>query len=142
MASNDVQLSVSAFDPGILTQNGTGRGLGVFIKSDGSVVSASNPADRGSVITLFAAGLGAVDPPVAAGQTGASEEPFNRTVALPRVFFDNYSADLIYSGLPAGAPIPYQVTVLVPPQLTPASNVSVSLAIGGLESNRVTIPVR
>jgi uncharacterized protein (TIGR03437 family) len=142
MASNDVQLSVAAFDPGILTQNGTGRGLGIFIKSDGSVVSASNPADRGSVITLFAAGLGAVDPPVAAGQTGASEEPFNRTVAVPRVFFDNYSADLIYSGLPAGAPIPYQVTVRVPPQLTPASNVSVSLAIGGLESNRVTIPVR
>jgi uncharacterized protein (TIGR03437 family) len=141
-ASNDIQLLIAAFDPGIMTQNGTGRGMGSFVKSDGSVVSASNPADRGSIITLFAAGLGAVNPPVAAGQTGASGEPFNRTVAVPRVVFDIYAADLIYSGLPAGAPIPYQVTVRVPSQLTPATNISVSLAIGGFESNRVTIPVR
>jgi uncharacterized protein (TIGR03437 family) len=133
---------VAAFDPGIMTQNGTGRGAGTFVKSDGSVVSASNPADRGSIITLFAAGLGAVNPPVAAGQTGASAEPFNRTVATPRVVFDIYAAEIIYSGLPAGAPIPYQVTVRVPSQLAPATNISVSLAIGGFESNRVTIPVR
>jgi uncharacterized protein (TIGR03437 family) len=141
-SSNDIQLLVAAFDPGIMTQNGTGRGMGSFVKSDGSVVSASNPADRGSIITLFAAGLGAVSPPVAAGQTGALGEPFNRTVAVPQVVFDNYAADLIYSGLPAGAPIPYQVTVRVPSQLTPATNISVSLAIGGFQSNRVTIPVR
>jgi uncharacterized protein (TIGR03437 family) len=140
--SNDVQLSVAAFDPGILTQNGSGHGMGIFIKSDGSVVSASNPADRGSTITLFAAGLGALNPPVAAGQTGAMAEPFNRTVATPKVVFDIYSADLIYSGLPAGAPIPYQVTVRVPAQLNPATNISVSLTVGGFESNRVTIPVR
>jgi uncharacterized protein (TIGR03437 family) len=140
--SNDIQLSVAAFDPGILTQNGSGSGMGIFIKSDGSVVSASNPADRGSTITLFGAGLGAVNPPVAAGQPGAVTEPFNRTVATPKVVFDIYSANLIYSGLPAGAPIPYQVTVQVPAQLTPATNISVSLTIDGFESNRVTIPVR
>jgi uncharacterized protein (TIGR03437 family) len=140
--SNDIPLLVASFDPGILTQNGTGRGSGIFIKSDGSVVTVSNPADRGSTITLFAAGLGAVNPPVAADQPCAVAEPFNRTVAVPRVFFDIYSADLIYSGLPAGAPTPYQVTVRVPAQLTPATNISVSLAIGGFESNRVTIPVQ
>jgi uncharacterized protein (TIGR03437 family) len=140
--SNDIPLSVAPFDPGILTQNSTGHGLGIFLKSDGSTVSVSNPADRGSTITLFAAGLGAVDPPVAAGQPGALAEPFNRTVVVPRVVFDIYPADLIYSGLPAGAPEPYQITVRVPSQLSPATNVSVSLAIGGFESNRVTIPVR
>jgi uncharacterized protein (TIGR03437 family) len=140
--SNDIQLLVAPFDPGILTQNGNGYGMGIFIKTDGSVVSASNPADRGSTITLFAAGLGAVDPPVAAGQPGALAEPFNRTVALPRVVFDLFTADLVYSGLPAGVPIPYLVTVVVPSQLSPATNISVSLAIGGFESNRVTIPIR
>ena len=140
--SNDIPLLVAPFDPGIFTQNGTGSGIGVFVKTDGSVVTAANPADRGSIITLFAAGLGAVNPPVAAGQPGALEEPFNRTVTVPRVVFDLYTASLIYSGLPAGAPIPYQVTVVVPPQLSPATNISVSLAIGGFESNRVTIPIR
>jgi uncharacterized protein (TIGR03437 family) len=106
-------------------------------------VSTSNPADRGSTITFFAVGLGAVNPPLLrAGQTGALSEPFNRTVEIPKVFFDIYSADVIYSGLPAGAPTPYQVTVGVPAQLAPATNISVSLTIGGFGSNRVTIPVR
>jgi uncharacterized protein (TIGR03437 family) len=140
--SNDIPLLVAPFDPGILTQNWTGSGMGIFIKTDGSVVSASNPADRGSIITLFATGLGAVDPPVPAGQPGASAEPFNRTVAQPRVVFDIYTATVVYSGLPAGVPIPYQINVVVPQQLSPATNISVSLAIGGFESNRVTIPVR
>jgi uncharacterized protein (TIGR03437 family) len=141
--SSDIPLTIAAFDPGILTQDGTGHGQGIFIKSDGSTVSTSNPADRGSTITFFAVGLGAVNPPLSrAGQTGALSEPFNRTVAVPNVFFDIYSASVIYSGLPAGAPTPYQVTVQVPAQLTPATNISVSLMIGGFGSNRVTIPVR
>ena len=140
--SADIAIIVKAFDPGILTQNGTGTGIGIFIKGDGSVVTASNPADRGSIITFFAAGLGAVNPPVGPGSPEQSGEPFNRTIATPRVFFDIYSADLIYSGLPAGAPAPYQVTVRVPAQLTPATNIAVSLTIGGFGSNRVTIPVR
>jgi uncharacterized protein (TIGR03437 family) len=140
--SNDIQISVAAFGPGIVSQNGTGHGLGVFVKDDRSVVSASNPADRGAIITFFADGLGPVNPAVAAGQAGATAEPYNRTVTAPRVFFDIYPADLIYSGLPAGAPGPYQVTVRVPAQVSPAENISVSLTIGGFASNRVTIPVR
>jgi uncharacterized protein (TIGR03437 family) len=140
--SNDVPISVAAFAPGILTENGTGRGPGIFVKDDRSAVSVSNAADRGAIVTFFADGLGAVDPPVAAGQPGALSEPFNRTVATPRVFFDIYPADVIYSGLPAGAPGPYQVTVRVPALLSPATNISVSVTIGGFGSNRVTIPVR
>jgi len=140
--SNEIQISVASFAPGILTQNGNGRGPGIFIKGDGSVVSASNPADRGTTITFFAAGLGAVSPPVEAGQPGAVTEPFNRTVTLPRVFFDIYPADVVYSGLPAGAAWPYQVSVRIPTLISPATNISVSLMIGGFGSNRVTIPVR
>ncbi len=140
--SNDIQILVAALAPGILTQNGTGRGSGIFIKEDRSVVSALNPADRGTIVTFFADGLGAVNPPVSPGQPGAVSEPFNRSVATPRVFFDIYLADVIYSGLPAGAAGPYQVTVRVPQLLSPATNISVSLTIGGLGSNRVTIPVR
>jgi len=140
--SNEIQISVGPFAPGIFAQNGSGRGVGIFLKNDGSVVSASNPADRGTVVTFFAAGLGVVNPSVAAGQPGALAEPFNRTMTLPRVFFDIYPADVVYSGLPAGAAWPYQVTVRIPTLISPATNVSVSLMIGGSGSNRVTIPVR
>ncbi len=140
--SNEIQISVAPFAPGILTQSGNGRGPGIFIKDDGSVVTASNPADRGTRVTFFAAGLGAVNPPVAAGAPGASAEPFNRTVATPRVFFDIYPADVLFSGLAPGAAGRYQVSILVPALVTPATNISVSLTIGGFASNRVTIPVR
>jgi uncharacterized protein (TIGR03437 family) len=140
--SNGVSLSVSAFDPGIFTMNGSGKGPGIFLKDDGSIVSASNPADRGSNVTFYAAGLGAVNPPIAAGQPGATQEPLNRTVRTPRVFFDTYQAQVLYSGIASGIASRYQVRVRVPAQLSPSNSISVSLTIGGFASNRVTIPVR
>jgi uncharacterized protein (TIGR03437 family) len=140
--SNEIQISVAAFAPGIFTLNENGRGAGIFIKDDGSVVTSANPADRGSRVTFYAAGLGAVNPPIPAGQAGASGEPLNRTVRTPRVFFDTYAAEMIYSGLVPGVAGRYQVTVRVPSLVSPATNISVSLTIGGFSSNRVTIPVR
>ena len=139
--SNDIQISIAPFDPGIFTRNESGRGPGIFIKDDGSLVTAANPADRGARVTFYAAGLGAVDPPIAAGQPGGAE-PLNRTVQSPRVFFDTYQAEVLYSGLAPGIAGRYQVTVRVPALVSPATNISVSLTIGGFASNRVTIPVR
>src|SRR5262249_31963327 len=109
---NDVEISVAAFDPGIFTINGTGYGPGVFMKNDGSIVTASNSADRGTSVTFYAAGLAAVNPPpVSAGAPGASAEPFNRTVQVPRVFFDRYPGAVSYSGLAPGQLGRYLVTV-------------------------------
>jgi len=139
--SNDIQISIAPFDPGIFTRNESGRGPGIFIKDDGSLVTAANPADRGARVTFYAAGLGAVDPPIAAGQPGGAE-PLNRTVQSPRVFFDTYQAEVLYSGMAPGIAGRYQVTVRVPALVSPATNISVSLTIGGFASNRVTIPVR
>jgi len=140
--SNDVEISVAAFAPGIFTGTGNGRGPGIFLKDDGSMVTASNPADRGSRVTFYASGLGAVNPQVEAGQPGAVAEPLNRTLQTPRVFFDRFSANVTFSGLARGIAGRYQVAVQVPLTVSPASNVSVSMTIGGYTSNRVTIPVR
>ncbi len=140
--SNTIQISMAAYDPGIFTQNDSGHGLGIFVKSNGTIVSASNPADRGTTVTFYAAGLGAVSPAAAPGQPGAVREPLNRTVRAPRVYFDSYSATVTYSGLAQGLSGRYQVNVTVPAALSPATNISVSLTIGGFASNRVTIPVR
>ncbi|MBI4472494.1 MAG: hypothetical protein HY646_07485 [Acidobacteria bacterium] len=140
--SNNIQISITSFGPGIFTQNNSGRGPGIFMKGDGSEATSSNPAERGSIVTFFASGLGPVDPPIAAGQPGALIEPLNRTITNPRVFFDIYPAELVYSGLDPGVAGRYQVTVRVPTLVSPATNVSVSLTIGGFASNRVTIPVQ
>jgi uncharacterized protein (TIGR03437 family) len=128
--SNEIPISIAQFAPGIFALNENGRGPGLFFKEDGSRVTTANPAERGALVTLYAAGLG----PVA--------EPLNSTIAQPRVFFDIYRADVVSSGLAADAPGRYQVTVRVPIQVSPATNISVSLSIGAFASNRVTIPVR
>ncbi len=127
--SNEVDIPVAAFGPGIFTRNDRGRGPGIFLKDDGSLVTASNPADRGTQVTFYAAGLGAVN-------------ARNGTLVTPRVFFDIYQAEVSFSGLAAGIAGRYQVTVRVPAQLSPSANVSVSMTIAGFASNRVTIPVR
>jgi uncharacterized protein (TIGR03437 family) len=79
---------------------------------------------------------------VAAGQPGAATEPLNRTVQRPRVFFDIYEAEVLYSGLAPGFAGLYQVNARVPTRVSPASNLPVSLTVGGAASNRVTIPVQ
>jgi uncharacterized protein (TIGR03437 family) len=142
LPSNEVPIPIATFGPGILTVSETGRGPGIFAKEDGSLVTAANPADRGASVTFYAAGLGAVNPPITAGEPGALTEPLNRTVTNPRVFFDIYQAEVIYSGLAPGVAGRYLVTVRVPALVSPATNISVSLTIGGFASNRVTIPVR
>jgi uncharacterized protein (TIGR03437 family) len=126
--SNTIYLTIAAFDPGIFTVSNSGKGRGIFMKSDGSMVSNANPADRGSTISFYAAGLGPVNTQ-------------NRTVKTPQVYFDLYSATVVSSVL-AVIPGRYLVTVRVPAQLSPSNSISVSLAIGGFSSNRVTIPVR
>jgi len=140
--SNSVPIVVGAASPGIFTINGSGQGPGMFFKDDGSTVTTANPAQPGSRVTFYADGLGAVAPAVAAGQAGRTVEPLNRTTATPRVVFDFYNAQVVYSGLAPGAAGRYQVTVIVPAALRASNNVSVSLIIGGVSSNRVTIPVR
>src|ERR1019366_6081046 len=128
--------------PGIFTLSSNGQGMGIFLKADSSLVSAANPAAAGSTITFFATGLGAVDPPLAAGAAGASAEPLNRTVQTPLVFFDSSRATVLYSGLAPGFAGLYQVNVRVPSGVSAASNVSFSILIGGFPSQSVTLAVQ
>src|SRR5207253_1193611 len=55
--SNEIEIFISAYAPGIFTVNGSGQGPGIFFKDNGSIVTAANPADRGSRVTFYAAGL-------------------------------------------------------------------------------------
>ena len=47
--------------PGIFTQDGSGKGLGVVFHADSSPVTADSPALPGEAITAYATGLGTVD---------------------------------------------------------------------------------
>jgi len=54
--------SVAVTAPGVFTLNRFGRGQGAILNQDTSLNTASNPAPRGSIISLWATGQGQSDP--------------------------------------------------------------------------------
>jgi uncharacterized protein (TIGR03437 family) len=66
------------------------------LNQDGSVNSATNPATAGSVISIFATGLGAMTPQLPDGAVPLL--PMNTPVVLPRVQVNSQPADLLYAG--------------------------------------------
>jgi uncharacterized protein (TIGR03437 family) len=61
--TNPVTLRVSPSAPSIFTANSVGTGQGAILNEDSSPNSPANPAQIGSVITIYATGTGQTDPP-------------------------------------------------------------------------------
>ena len=68
-------LAVATLSPAIYTLNQSGSGQGIVVFADTATIAGplgvtadSQPARTGDALTIFANGLGAVDPPIASGQ--------------------------------------------------------------------------
>lgn len=114
---------VAAAAPGIFTSaNGTGQAAAN--NQDGSTNSASNPAARGSVITLYATGQ------------GDGSAPVSLTIG-------NYPAQLLYAGPAPGFPGLMQINALIPGGFLGPGIQPVVLAVGNAASQRgVTIAIQ
>ncbi|MCC6363740.1 MAG: SBBP repeat-containing protein [Bryobacterales bacterium] len=90
------------------------EGLALIVRaSDGSLISAANPARRGELLLLYGTGMGAVDPPVASGEAAPSSPP-SSTVAAARIEVGGIAADVSFSGLAPGYAGLYQVNFSIP----------------------------
>jgi uncharacterized protein (TIGR03437 family) len=65
-------VQVTQYAPGVFTLDSTGKGQGVAINQDGSINTASTPAQVGKVISLYATGVGQGDGPVTVTVGGQS----------------------------------------------------------------------
>ncbi len=139
---------VSLASPGIFTFPG-GSGGGAVVNSDGSIAQpegslpgvATRPASRGEVIVVFLTGLGAVDPPVADGQS--SLDALRRTRLEPRVLIGGVPADVIFSGLAPQFVGLYQINAMIPSAAPAGDRVSLRVEAGGAASREdVTIAIR
>ena len=84
--SDPVTVPVLASRPGIFTVDASGQGQGAILNEDGTLNSPSNPAQRGSVISIFGTGGGEAAPGLADGQIIGGTLPMT---SLPvSVFFD------------------------------------------------------
>ena len=103
------------------------------------IITARDPAARGSVISLYANGLGAVNKPPASGEA-ASLTVLSSTLATPVVTIGGQNAPVLFSGLTPGLPGLYQINVTVPGGIGTGSQ-PVTLTLGGLTA-KGSIPLR
>jgi len=136
------EVSLAAFSPGIFAMNGQGNGQGAVLDTSYRLVDQSNPALAGvGAIQIYCTGLGAVTNRPATGSP-ALGQPLSQTVATPAVTIGGAPATVLFSGLAPGAVGEYQVNALVPSGSAKGSAVPVTIQIGGVTSNTITIAVQ
>lgn len=135
-------IQVAAASPAIFTTNATGRGAGAILNQDGTINTPANPAERGSLVTVFATGAGLMDPPQPEGQ--AVLPPFPAPLLPVRAQIDGFDAAIHYAGAAPGLVSGIlQVNCQVPHQAKSGSAVRILLIIGGFTSlPEVTLAIR
>jgi uncharacterized protein (TIGR03437 family) len=141
--SNTVVAQVAASAPGVFTIDSSGQGQGAILNQNYTVNSAANPAEKGSVVMVYATGEGETDPQVADGR-------FTSPEALPKpklpvsVKIGGLDAEVLYAGgAPGSVAGLLQVNVQVPASVATGNAVPVVLTIGGKSSQEeVTMAVR
>ena len=136
-----VTLNVAPTAPGIFTLSGSGSGQAAVLNQDGSVNSPSNPAAKGSVISIFGTGEGQTIPTGVDGTIDSNPAP--RPAAPTAVTIGGQSAAVTYAGgspgLIAGV---LQVNAIVPATANSGA-IAIQLTISGASSQQgVTIWVQ
>ncbi len=145
-SSNAIEETVATTAPGLFTANSSGTGPGAILNQNGSPNSPSNPAAKGSVVTLYVTGEGQTSP---AGVTGSVTQalatpPYTPAPLLAVAVLINGGGTTIQFAGEAPAIIAgvMQVNVVIPPG-TPTGAMPVSVSIGGRSSqNGVTVSVQ
>jgi uncharacterized protein (TIGR03437 family) len=140
--SNVAQVALSPYAPGLFSLNGTGAGQGAVVIANTNLFAApGRPAARGEYLSIFATGLGPVTNQPRSGMPAPSQ-PVSLTTTVPVVTIGGLPAPVTFSGLAPGFVGLYQVNVQVPAGAPAGDAIPAQLAIGGVDSNTVTIAVR
>ena len=133
---------VAAAAPAIFTVDGSGHGQGAILDQDTSVNSDLNPADRGSIVVLYASGAGQMAPDSEDGAITATDPA--QPVAPVSVLVDGQDTEVIYAGAAPGLVAGIlQVDFRVPPQVRTGAAIGILLKVGRFTSQPgVTLAIR
>jgi minor extracellular serine protease Vpr len=106
-----------------------------------NLITTSNPATRGSLLIMYANGLGPVSNQPVSGDP-ASATALSTTTGPVTVSFGGVTATASFAGLTPGLQGLYQLNVTVPSSVTPGSAVPVTMTVGGVTSAQATLPVQ
>jgi uncharacterized protein (TIGR03437 family) len=117
-----------------------GNNQAAIINKDGSVNGAGNPAARGDYLSIYATGEGQTTPAGIDGFLPASAASVSRPIGGVTVFFNQFSAQVLYSGTASFDGF-FQVNAVVPTGLAPGA-VPITLTVGGVASPTLTVYVK
>ena len=129
---------INPFEPGVFASSGyaiayfgaAGPNFGKLAAPVGTF-SGSLPAHPGDILTVYATGLGAVNPPIQNGVNSLDQLRF--TVATPTVLIGNVQAQVLFSGLTPSFPGVYQLNIVVPPVAT-GNSIPLQIQMNGITS--------
>jgi uncharacterized protein (TIGR03437 family) len=138
--STPVAVSVAPTAPAIFTADSSGQGQALANNADGSPNSAANPAAAGSVVTLFATGMGPLSPAAADGTILFA--PLPKTAMTVTATVGGQTATVqAAGGVSNNVAGSVQVSIQIPGG-TPAGDAPVVVQVGGVSSPAgVTIAV-
>ena len=139
-SSIPIAISLAPASPAIFTVSQPSGDIGAVLHaSDGSLVTAANPARANEFLEIFATGLGGTVPSVTTGSQ-ASSDPISNTRIAPSVTIGGISAPVGFSGLAPGFVGLNQINVQVPSGLQPGPQI-MTLIANGVASNSVTVSI-
>jgi uncharacterized protein (TIGR03437 family) len=115
-------------------------GIPAVTTAAGSLVTPSQPAGRGSLITIYATGLGSVTNRPQTGREAVAN-PLSRVTAPPQVRIGGAQAQVSFAGLAPGFVGLYQINAQVPADAA-TGDAELILVTGGAASKAVTVAIR
>ena len=147
LTSAVTNVTLSSAAPGIFTANSAGTGQGAVLNAVTAEIAAptgsltgAKPIPRGQFITIYCAGLVAVNDTPVSG-TAALSSPLSRTVSPTTVTVGGVTVPADFAGLTPGFVGLYQVNVQIPATATTGDAVPLTISVGGTQSNSVTIAI-
>jgi len=131
--SNQLTVGLAQSNPGIFSVDGSGMGQIVAANQDGSYNSSTARAAKGSVITLYATGAGALDPNPADGSMTTGTPALTALPVTAQI--DGQDAQVQYAGAAPGIVAGViQVNIAVPAGARSGPADAIVLTIGGQTS--------
>ncbi|HSB12878.1 MAG TPA: SBBP repeat-containing protein [Bryobacteraceae bacterium] len=140
--SDSVVIAVADTAPGVFTVTMHGRGQGAILNQDGTLNSPANPAEKGSIVSIWANGMGQTDPPGEDGKITTAPLPVPRSpvyvwingIQAPEITYAGAAPQLVSGVL--------QVNVRLPLGIPSGSAVAIALTMGYAASPWVTLAVK
>ena len=142
LLSDPVALPVVQAAPSIFSINYTGSGQGAILNEDGATVnSTAKPANKGSIIAIYATGEGQTSPAGVDGKLAASIFP--APVLKVQVRINGAPAEVFYAGTAPGSVAGLmQINAKIPAD-TPSGEIPVEIQVGdGKSQPGITVAIR